>query len=127
MHASMTYFIYSSNNLTLESIISQKYTNVPKTSEVISSRIHGSNSKCIVANKTANTQLLFLLRKHTNTQLGSLLQSIQNIYKRNQTQVYPFLYKFGILMLKTRTPSTSLICLFKLNCNYDTEWSCNRK
>ena len=77
MHAYMTYFIYSSNNLTLESIISQKYTDVQENAKVDSSQIHCSNSKCIEANNTANTQLLFLLRKHTNTQLVSLLQSIQ--------------------------------------------------
>ena len=50
-----------------ESMILQKYTDVQKTIEVGSAQTHGSNSKCIEANNTANTQLLFLLRKHTYT------------------------------------------------------------
>ena len=120
MHAFTNYSNYSRNKLTLESIISQKNTDVQETTKVGSSRIHSSNSKCIKANDTVNTQLLFLLSKHTRTPLGSpssvfskYLQAEPNasLFVSLQMGFYPRRTK-----LKNITPSTSLIRLFKLNC-----------
>ena len=42
------------------------------------STLHGftiKNSKCIEANNTENIKLFFILSNHTNTELGSLLES----------------------------------------------------
>ena len=45
----------------------------------------------------------------------------------NQTQVWSSLLRIEILTLKNKTPSTSLICLFKLNCYSHPKWSYDRK
>ena len=127
MHALTTYFIYSSNNLTLESIVSHKYIDVEKTTKVGSSRVPAQISKCISANNSPNTQVILLLNTHKNTQFGSLLQYIKNIYKQNQREVCPSLRKFAFLIVKRRILHTSLNFLFKINCKSYTEWSCNRK
>ena len=54
----------------------QFHRNIQMFKKSSKSSLHGfttQNSKCIEANNTVNTQLLFLLRNHTNTQFRSLL------------------------------------------------------
>ena len=53
-----------------EPMILQQYIDVQKTAEVGSIGAHSSNSKCIKANNTINTKMLFILIKHTRTPLG---------------------------------------------------------
>ena len=94
------------------------------------SALHGftiQNNKCIEDNNTATIQLLFLLSK-THKHIVQLSSSVYSKYLQVEPDTgLSFLCNFEILTLKSRTPSTSLICLLNLNCYSPTEWSCNLK
>ena len=121
MHAFTNDSNYSSNNFMRESTILHKYIDVHKIVEVGSSWENNSNNKCIEANNTANTQLLFLLRKHTCTPL-SLHSSVFSKYLQVEPEaILSISLQMGFYPrrteLKNRTLLPSLSRLFKLNYN----------
>ena len=88
-----------------------------KSSKLALHKFIVQKSKWIEAYNSANKQLLLLLRKHKNTQLGSPSLVFKICTSGTQMQVWSSLLEFGTVTLKNITPSTSLIYLFNINYN----------